>query len=175
MRIWGVSEFPQKYVMKRWTRDAVSPFKRAIFDARNKMSDGSVRDEIVKEILGSVEYCVDKLASSIKELAIYRDHIQDLKTKIDAELPNQQPMTDQEVISSALGVSKPSQLRVKTPLAGRRKGDRTNSRIIPPKERAMNDAAKKGRQCKKCGEQNADHDSRNCTKFQQRKRNTPDV
>ena len=153
----------------------VTPVKRAVFDARNKLSDGSVRDEIVKEIIGSVEYCVDKLASSIKELAIYRDRHKDLKSKIDAELPNQRPMTDHEVISSALGVSKPSKLRMRNPLQGKRKGDRSNARIIPPKERAMTDGAKKGRQCKKCGEQNADHDSRNCPKFQQKKRNMPDA
>ena len=156
-------------MLKRWTRDAVTPVKRAVFDPRNKLSDGSVRDEIVKEIICSVEYCVDKLASSIKELAIFRDRLKDLKTKIDAELPNQRPMTDHEVISSALGVSKPSKLRVRNPLQGKRKGDRSNARIIPPKERAMTDGAKKGRQCKKCGEKNADHDSRNCPKFQQKK------
>lgn len=169
LRICGVNEFPKKYVLKRWTRNAVTPVKRAVFDARNKLSDGSVRDEIVKDIIGSVEYCVDKLASSIKELAIYRDRLQDLKSKIDAELPNQRPMTDREVISSAIGVSKPSKTHIKNPLQGRRKGDRANSRIIPPKERAMTDGAKKARQCKKCGDQDADHDSRNCTKFQQKK------
>ncbi|PWA71631.1 FAR1 DNA binding domain, Zinc finger, SWIM-type, MULE transposase domain, FHY3/FAR1 family [Artemisia annua] len=175
LRICGVTEFPQKYVLKRWTRDAVTPVKRVVFDARNKLSDGSVRDELVKEIIGSFEYCADKLASSIKELSIFRDRLQDLKSKIDAELPNQRPMTDHEVISSALGVSKPSKVRVRNPLQCRRKGDRTNSRIIPPKERAMTDGAKKPRQCKKCGEQDADHDSRNCTKFQLKKRNMPDA
>ncbi|GJT93149.1 FAR1-related sequence 5-like protein [Tanacetum coccineum] len=72
LRIYGVNEFPKRYVSRRWTRDAVTREKQAGFDGRNKFSDGSIRDEIVKDIIGSVEYYIDKLASNIEELAIYR-------------------------------------------------------------------------------------------------------
>ncbi|GJZ71933.1 FAR1-related sequence 5-like protein [Tanacetum coccineum] len=64
LRICGVSEFPKRYVSRRWTRDAVTREKRIVFDGRNKFSDESIRDEIVKDIIGSVEYCIDKLASN---------------------------------------------------------------------------------------------------------------
>ncbi|GKA43844.1 FAR1-related sequence 5-like protein [Tanacetum coccineum] len=63
------SEFPKRYVSRRWTRDAVTREKLIVFDGRNKFSEESIRDEIVKDIIGSVEYCIDKLASNIEELA----------------------------------------------------------------------------------------------------------
>nr|GFA88519.1 FAR1 DNA binding domain, zinc finger, SWIM-type, MULE transposase domain, FHY3/FAR1 family [Tanacetum cinerariifolium] len=136
LRICGVSEFPK--------------------------SDGSIRDEIVKDIIGSVEYCIDKLASNIEELAKFRDRLQDIKSKVDTDLPNQRSMSDLEVMSSALGVSKPSKVKIRNPLKSKNKGDRSNSRIIPSKERAMTDGAKKGRKCNHCGDLDADNDSRNC-------------
>ncbi|GJT54829.1 FAR1-related sequence 5-like protein isoform X1 [Tanacetum coccineum] len=116
----------ERYVSRRWTRDAVTREKRTVFDGRNKFSDGSIRDEIVKDIIGSVEYCIDKLASNIEELA--------------------------------KGVSKPSKVKIRNPLQSKNKGDRSNSRIIPSKERAMTDGAKKGRKCNHCGELMPDHD-----------------
>ncbi|GJT29490.1 FAR1-related sequence 5-like protein [Tanacetum coccineum] len=158
------SEFPKRYVSRRGTRDAVTREKRTRFDGRNKFSDGSIRDEIVKDIIGSVEYCIDKLASNIEELAIFRDHIQDLKSKVDTGLPNQRSMSDREVISFALGVSKPSKVKIRNPLKSKNKGERSNSRIIPSKERAMTDGAKKRRKCNNCGDLDADHDSQNCPK-----------
>lgn len=176
LRVCGVNKFPKKYVLRRWTRDAVTPLKR--IDARDKYSDGSIRDLIVKEIIGSVEYCIDKLASNLKELAIYRDRIHDLKSKLDAELPKQRPLSDREVISSALGVSRKSKIKVRCPFRSRNKGDRSNKRIIPSKERAMTAAAKKGRKCNNCGDENADHDSRNCPepkKTRGQKRRMPDA
>ncbi|GKA10244.1 FAR1-related sequence 5-like protein, partial [Tanacetum coccineum] len=88
LRICGVSEFPKRYVSRRWTRDAVTREKRIVFDGRNKFSDESIRDEIVKDVIGSVEYCIDKLASNIEELAKFRDRIQDIKSKVDTDLPN---------------------------------------------------------------------------------------
>ncbi|GJU01789.1 FAR1-related sequence 5-like protein [Tanacetum coccineum] len=112
LRICGVSEFPKRYVSRRWTRDAVTREKRTVFDGRNKFSDGSIRDEI-------------------------------------------RSMSDLEVISSALGVSKPSKVKIRNPLQSKNKGDRSNSRIIPSKERAMTDGAKKGRKCNHCGELDA--------------------
>ncbi|GJS01266.1 FAR1-related sequence 5-like protein [Tanacetum coccineum] len=123
LRICGVSEFPKRYVSRRWTRDAVTREKRIVFDGRNKFSDESIRDEIVKDIIGSVEYCIDKLASNIEELAKFRDRIQDIKSKVDTDLPNQRSMSDLEVISSALGVSKPSRVKLRNPLKSKNKGD----------------------------------------------------
>ncbi|GJW07617.1 hypothetical protein Tco_1570040 [Tanacetum coccineum] len=149
---------------KRFERDAITLEKRTGFDGRNKFSDGSIRDEIVKDIIGSVEYCIDKLALNIEELAIFRDRLQDIKSKVDIDLPNQRSMSDREVISSALGVSKPSKVKIRNPLKSKNKGDRSNSRIIPSKERAMTDGVKKGRKCNNYGDLDADHDSRNCTK-----------
>ncbi|GJX12030.1 FAR1 DNA binding domain, zinc finger, SWIM-type, MULE transposase domain containing protein [Tanacetum coccineum] len=98
---------------------------------------------VVKDKTGSVEYCIDKLASNIEELAIYSDSLQDLKSKVDTDLPNQRPMFDREVISSAFGVSKSSKVKIYNPLRSRNKGERSNKRIIPSKERAMTDGAKK--------------------------------
>ncbi|GKB11997.1 FAR1-related sequence 5-like protein, partial [Tanacetum coccineum] len=108
---------------------------------------------VVKDKTGSVEYCIDKLASNIEELAIYSDSLQDLKSKVDTDLPNQRPMFDREVISSAFGVSKSSKVKIYNPLRSRNKGERSNKRIIPSKERAMTDGAKKGRKCKNCGDE----------------------
>ncbi|GJT83701.1 FAR1-related sequence 5-like protein [Tanacetum coccineum] len=133
LRICGVSEFPKRYVSRRWTRDAVTREKRIVFDGRNKFSDGSLRDETVKDIIGSVEYCIDKLTSNIEELAKCRDRIQDINSKVDTDLPNQRSMSDLEVISSALGVSKPSKVKIRNPLQSKNKGDQSNSRIIPSK------------------------------------------
>nr|GEY54235.1 hypothetical protein [Tanacetum cinerariifolium] len=159
LRICGDSEFPKRYVSRRWTRDAVTREKRTVFDGRNKFSDGSTRDEIIKDIIGSVEYCIKKLASNIEELAKFQDRLQDIKSKVDTDMPNKCSMFDLEVISSALGVSKPSKVKICNPLKSKNKGDRSNSRIIPSKERAMTDGAKKGRKCNHCGDLDADHDS----------------
>ncbi|GJZ23215.1 FAR1-related sequence 5-like protein [Tanacetum coccineum] len=71
LRICGVSKFPKRYVSIRWTRDVVTREKRTGFNGRNKFNDGSIRDEIVKDIIDSVEYCIGKLASNIEELAIF--------------------------------------------------------------------------------------------------------
>nr|GEV01355.1 protein FAR1-related sequence 5-like [Tanacetum cinerariifolium]GEW05674.1 protein FAR1-related sequence 5-like [Tanacetum cinerariifolium] len=73
---------------RRWTRDAVTREKQTGFNGRNKFSDGSIRDEIIEDIIGSAEYWIDKLASNIEELAIFRDRLQDLKSKVDTNLPN---------------------------------------------------------------------------------------
>ncbi|GJZ33983.1 FAR1 DNA binding domain, zinc finger, SWIM-type, MULE transposase domain containing protein, partial [Tanacetum coccineum] len=116
------------------------------------------------DIIDSIEYCIDKLASNIEELTKYRDRLQDIKSKVDTDLTNQHSMSDREVISYALGVSKPSKVKIRNPLKSTNKGDRSNSRIIPSKERAMTDGAKKRRKCNNCGDLDADHDSRNCPK-----------
>ncbi|GKC06218.1 FAR1 DNA binding domain, zinc finger, SWIM-type, MULE transposase domain containing protein [Tanacetum coccineum] len=138
LRICGVSEFPKRYVSRCWTRDAVTQEKRTGFDGRNKFND--------------------------EKLAIFQDRLQDIKSKVDIDFPSQRKMSDREVISSALGVSKPSKVKIRNLLQSKNKGDLSNSRIIPSKERAMTDGAKKGRKCNNCGDLDADHDSRNCPK-----------
>ncbi|GJU12675.1 hypothetical protein Tco_1135071 [Tanacetum coccineum] len=100
---------------------------------------------VVKDKTGSVEYCIEKLASNIEELAIYSDSLQDLKSKVDTDLPNQRPMFDREVISYAFGFSKSSKVKIYNPLRSRNKGERSNKRIIPsiePSELGFRDEIK---------------------------------
>jgi len=84
LKLYDVKEFPRKYILKRWTREAVpnilyrqssySGFYTDIYD-RNQ--------SVVREIFAAQEYTLSRLYDDIEALSLYKEYVEAYKTKAD--------------------------------------------------------------------------------------------
>ncbi|GKB90496.1 FAR1-related sequence 5-like protein [Tanacetum coccineum] len=114
LRMMKINEFPKKYLLRRWLRDALPPI---LEESLNKMREynNSVQNVVastIREIYSLVEYCINRLVTNVDALNSYCDQQKSLMTKADVDVPIPQEMDKEEMYSSALGVTKPKKLKL---------------------------------------------------------------
>ncbi|XP_035845234.1 protein FAR1-RELATED SEQUENCE 7-like [Helianthus annuus] len=83
-KMFGVKEIPNKYVMKRWTKDVVSNELNATFDVKvNDKDEQQKAKQIAREIIYTGEYLVSNLISDLDQLVLVRDQMKQIKEKVD--------------------------------------------------------------------------------------------
>ncbi|XP_022003398.1 protein FAR1-RELATED SEQUENCE 1-like [Helianthus annuus] len=82
--MFGVREIPNKYVMKRWTKDVVPNELNATFDVKVDDKDEKHKaKQIAREIIYTWEYLVSNLISDLDQLVLVRDQMKQIKEKVD--------------------------------------------------------------------------------------------
>ncbi|KAL4561793.1 hypothetical protein LXL04_033967 [Taraxacum kok-saghyz] len=121
-RMFGIDEFPKKYVLTRWLKDVatqMNPNKRA---NRNKMLGGGYElNSMVRDIYGIVDVCVDQLVTNMEDLSLYKDKQEELKKDVETNTSVMPPMSNREVIASYYGVTSNEEITLKTPKGIRNK------------------------------------------------------
>ncbi|XP_021984915.1 uncharacterized protein LOC110880766 [Helianthus annuus] len=75
---------PNKYVMKRWTKDMVPNELNATFDVKVDDKDEQHKAKrIAREIIYTGEYLVSNLISDLDLLVLVRDQMKQIKEKVD--------------------------------------------------------------------------------------------
>lgn len=163
LRFCGVREFPKKYVLTRWTREAVpnsslqSVFKSAI--CPNNVVE---IEDIVRDITSANEYVINRLVTNKVELCLYRDVVKAYMSKADEVQIVSPPPNRKDKFASVTGMSEPRTATARVPIRTRTKGCGTDKRLKSAREIAIqiSETKKKGRGCSLC--KGVGHNLRTC-------------
>lgn len=161
-KMFNVTSFPKKYVLRRWSREALPP---KTVDTNQKLQEAVEKangaDAVIREIFYSVEYCVNRLVGDMDKLRFFRDHEKDLMMKADFDVPSPTQINKTSRMGSMLGVTVPKNIDINVPTGIRNKGSDVRTRLKSKKEIAMDAAAKKFRLCGSCNKREG-HNIKTC-------------
>ncbi|XP_071688630.1 protein FAR1-RELATED SEQUENCE 5-like [Rutidosis leptorrhynchoides] len=141
----NIEEIPEKYIMRRWRRDIISPELRS---RRNRYgNENIVVQDSVNEITSVVYDCVELVGSDENMLKVILEKLKLLKKEVEAQVPKPSKKKD-DIIGNMIGVSKPRCANDK--------------RLMSGKEKAIKESKKRKFTCGKCGRD--DHNQRTCDK-----------
>ncbi|KAM0070462.1 putative FHY3/FAR1 family protein [Helianthus debilis subsp. tardiflorus] len=82
--MFGVKEIPNKYVMKRWTKDVAPNELNVKYNSRVGDKDAQHKAKrIAHEIIHTGDYLVSNLISDLDQLVLVRDQMMQLKERVD--------------------------------------------------------------------------------------------
>nr|GFA26333.1 hypothetical protein [Tanacetum cinerariifolium] len=158
----GLEVIPDKYILKRWTRDLLLPHIR-----RKKQMfgfEGSRYMECSATVYSAVDYCLKLLAKDEDKLLQFVENVKRLKTEVEKANPNAKQLSKKEMFNLVLRVEKPKVNTVKNPEPCSNKGNASGGQRKKSEIEKLREHMKKHRRlCKKC-EKYRRHDSRNCPK-----------
>nr|GEV33672.1 protein FAR1-related sequence 5-like [Tanacetum cinerariifolium] len=158
----GLEVIPDKYILKRWTRNLLPPHIRRKtqmfgFECGRYM-------ECSATVYSAVDYCLKLLAKDEDKLLEFVEYVKKLKTKVEEANPNTKQLSKKEMFNLVLGVEKPEVNTVKNPKPCSNKGNASRGQRKKSEIDKLREHMKKHRRlCKKC-EKYRRHDSRNCPK-----------
>ncbi|KAJ0623977.1 putative Zinc finger, SWIM-type, FHY3/FAR1 family [Helianthus annuus] len=83
-KIFKVKEIPNKYVMRRWTKDVVPNDLKNTFDLSVDDNDAHKKaKEVVYEIMQTGEYLIGNLMKDFDHLLVVRDRMREMKEMVD--------------------------------------------------------------------------------------------
>ncbi|GJX82541.1 FAR1-related sequence 5-like protein, partial [Tanacetum coccineum] len=158
----GLEVIPDKYILKRWTRDLLPPHIR-----RKKQMfgfEGGRYMECSATVYSAVEYCLNLLAKDEGKLIEFVENVKRLKTEVEEANPNAKQLSKIEMFNLVLRVEKPEVNTVKNPKPCGNKGNASGGQRKKSEIEKLREHMKKHmRLCKKC-EKYRRHDSRNYPK-----------
>ncbi|KAF5763730.1 putative transcription factor interactor and regulator CCHC(Zn) family [Helianthus annuus] len=163
-KMFGVKEIPNKYVMKRWTKDVVPNELNVKYNLNVGGKDVHQRAKrIAREIIHTGEYLVSNLISDFDQLVLVRDQMMQLKERVDQSRITKQLDPKFDRFSKLIGYQQPvtnAPPTVRVPAGIRNKGHGSHRRIKSRKEQMISRKGKRSRTCSVCNEKG--HDIRTC-------------
>ena len=162
--MFKVKEIPNKYVMRRWTKDVVPNDLNNTFDISVDDNDAHKKaKEVAYEIMQTGEYLIGNLIKDFDHLLIVRDRMREMKEMVD-ELRITKPIDPKfDRYSRLIGYEKPNTddpPTVRVPTGIRNKGRGSHKRIKSKKEKIISLKGKRSRTCSVCNIKG--HDIRTC-------------
>ncbi|KAM0053935.1 putative transcription factor interactor and regulator CCHC(Zn) family [Helianthus debilis subsp. tardiflorus] len=159
LRLCYVTEFPKKYVAKRWRREAVpnSSLRPIRYDDIENKGDDI--QEILREIRFANEYAINRLVQDKGQLCLYRDYLKAYMSKADDVQVVAPAPTRRDRFAEMTGTSEPCDFIVRNPVKTRTKG--THKRLKSAREIAITQAGKKQKGCSFC--KGTGHNVRTCS------------
>ncbi|KAK1429767.1 hypothetical protein QVD17_11985 [Tagetes erecta] len=154
LKLYDVKEFPRKYILKRWTREAVPNILYRQSSHSGFYTDLYDRNQsVVREIFTAQEYTLSRLYDDIEALSLYKEYVEAYKTKADELQYVVPPPSKRDRASELNGTCKYNKRPVRVPVGYKSKGSGVhNKRIKSKQEEAIVKAGKKSRQCQNCKE-----------------------
>ncbi|XP_071712468.1 uncharacterized protein [Rutidosis leptorrhynchoides] len=157
----------QKHIL-RGRRDILPTH---LLDKRHRFE--MMNDETSKlcsQVISDVEVIVSRLEKNPQQLTEFAEIVKKKKEEVLVENANQPSnqfaeKNTEEEICVLLDVTIPDEIRARPPTNINNKGSR-RKRMVGQDEKYVNKRKRKFRECKKCGELQDKHDSRNCDKIQ---------
>ncbi|XP_022023583.1 protein FAR1-RELATED SEQUENCE 5-like [Helianthus annuus] len=162
IRMFEIEEIPEKYILRRWRREAVRNRANCSFfaeDSSNVNIDEA--NQVVREIMLASECLCNRFFSNNEELIKIRDELKGMIQKADESSKTGLVFKKKDMMASLLGYNLPSTSTVKLPPGIRNKGRGSHRRIKSKKEKAASRMGKRHRGCKVCGM--VGHDIRTCS------------
>ncbi|XP_022031116.2 protein FAR1-RELATED SEQUENCE 5-like [Helianthus annuus] len=160
LRYEDISEFPRRYVHRRWMRDVVSVGSNHSNIRFDEIGRNSEIDKVYREIVVANEYVVNRLVGDLDELCRYRDHIKSYIDKVDEVMVAAPPPSRKERFADIGGNLEKSDSMIRVPIKIRTKGCGVQKRIKSNREIAIQKSSKIQKSCRVCGGKG--HNSRTC-------------
>ncbi|KAD3337041.1 hypothetical protein E3N88_32561 [Mikania micrantha] len=117
-------------------------------------------DNVVRDIMSSSEYIVNKLVKDMKKLTIFRDTLKDIMDQTDEETRDRPNVKQKDIVSSFVPQHEESSVNVWVSSGIRKKGSGSHKRFKSKCEQAISRMGKRARGCHSCGQ--SGHDRRTC-------------
>ncbi|KAJ0619731.1 putative transcription factor interactor and regulator CCHC(Zn) family [Helianthus annuus] len=151
LRMLDIREFPQRYILRRWTRKAVPNSAPGAILGINETEDRyNEVNRVVREITYSTESVINQLVTNFDALCSFRDHVVNYFKIADESVVNAPPKSRRERFAEITGNTKPSGATVRVPIGTRFKGMGKPKRMKSKREIALSQLGKKSRQCQNC-------------------------
>ncbi|XP_021990988.1 protein FAR1-RELATED SEQUENCE 5-like [Helianthus annuus] len=151
LRMLDIREFPQRYILRRWTREAVPNSAPGAILGINETEDRyNEVNRVVREITYSTESVINQLVTNFDALCSFRDHVVNYFKTADESVVNAPPKSRRERFAEITGNTKPSEATVRVPIGTRFKGMGKPKRMKSKREIALSQLGKKSRQCQNC-------------------------
>ncbi|XP_035834134.1 protein FAR1-RELATED SEQUENCE 5-like [Helianthus annuus] len=132
LRMLDIREFPQRYILRRWTREAVPNSAPGAILGINETEDRyNEANRVVREITYSTESVINKLVTNFDALCSFRDHVVNYFKTADESVVNAPIKSRRERFAEITGNTKPS-----------------DATVLPLEQDSK--LGKKSRQCQKC-------------------------
>ncbi|XP_035837164.1 protein FAR1-RELATED SEQUENCE 5-like [Helianthus annuus] len=160
LRYDDITEFPRRYVHRRWMRDVVSVESNHSNIRFDEIGRNSEIDKVYREIVVANEYVVNRLVGDFDEPCRYRDHIKSYIDKADEVMVVAPPPSRKERFADIGWNLEKSDSMIRVPIKIRTKGCGVQKRIKSNREIAIQKSSKIQKSCRVCGGKG--HNSRTC-------------
>ncbi|XP_021974693.1 protein FAR1-RELATED SEQUENCE 5-like [Helianthus annuus] len=146
LRMLDIREFPQRYILRRWTREAVLNSAPGAILGINETEDRyNEVNRVVREITYSTKSVINKLVTNFDALCSFRDHVVNYFKTADEAVVNAPRKSRRERFAEITGNTKPSDVTVRVPIGTRYKGMGKPKRMKSKREIAISQLGKKSR------------------------------
>ncbi|XP_022031212.2 protein FAR1-RELATED SEQUENCE 12-like [Helianthus annuus] len=155
-----ITEFPRRYVHRRWMRDVVSIGSNHCNIRFDEIGRNSEIDKVYREIVVANEYVINRLVGDLDELCRYMDHIKSYIDKADEVMVAAPPPSRKERFADIGGNLEKSDSMIRVPIKIRTKGCGVQKKIKSNREISIQKSSKIQKSCRVCGGKG--HNSRTC-------------
>ncbi|XP_021995457.1 uncharacterized protein LOC110892610 [Helianthus annuus] len=146
LRYDDITEFPRRYVLRRWMRDVVSNGSIHCNIRFDEIGRNSEIDEVFREIVVANEYVVNRVQS--QQSCCYRDHIKAYIDKADEVMVAAPPSSRKDRFVDIGGNIEKSDAMIRVPIKIRTKGCGVQKRIKSNREIAIQKSSKIQKSCR---------------------------
>ncbi|KAK9071749.1 hypothetical protein SSX86_008178 [Deinandra increscens subsp. villosa] len=153
LTMFEVLEIPQKYIMKRWTKEAAPNKGKKVLppSSDSNFSNAHEVDNLLRDIMSSYEYIINRLSPGLEALCSVRDQMKEIAKKVDEENRPVVPKNRRDRFAKILRANQPINGSKKLPDGIKNKGRGSHKRIKSKKEQTSSCAGKRSRKCLVCG------------------------
>ncbi|KAJ9556782.1 hypothetical protein OSB04_011396 [Centaurea solstitialis] len=155
-----VDRLPDKYVLRRWTRELVPTHFQTAAVRYGEVD--SEKEKLMTEMYSNMDDVASRVRNDKDEMIKFNKYLADYKVQLSTRLPNDDVAQQKvDAITEHFGVPVPEDVDIYSPTGLTNKGCAFGKRLRSKKEIMKSGHKKSKCKCKKCGEANG-HDSRNC-------------
>ncbi|XP_022018854.1 protein FAR1-RELATED SEQUENCE 7-like [Helianthus annuus] len=151
LRMLDIREFPQCYILRRWTREVVPNSALGAILGINECEDRyNEVNCVVHESTYSTESVINRLVANFDVLSSFRDHVVNYFKTANETVVNAPHKSRRESFAKITGNTQPSNVTVHVPVGTRYKGLGKPKRMKSKREIAISQLGKKSHQCQNC-------------------------
>ncbi|XP_022000690.1 protein FAR-RED IMPAIRED RESPONSE 1-like [Helianthus annuus] len=138
LRLMEIREFPKQYILNRWRKEASPNCSPEFSISREYMTelDPDVQS-IMRDIIYSTEYTLNRLSGNKEELSLYKDHVQYYMKKVQDMQIVAPPASSRDRFAEITGQYKNDKNQIRVPVGYKSKGSGSRKRLKSKHEMAI--------------------------------------
>ncbi|XP_035838132.1 protein FAR1-RELATED SEQUENCE 2-like [Helianthus annuus] len=157
LRLMDIREFPKQYILNRWRKEPSPNCPLEFSISREYMTelDPDVKS-MMRDVIYSTEYTLNRLSGNIEELSLYKDHVQSYMKKVQDMQIVTPPASSRDIFAEITGQYKNDKNPIRVPVdykskgSGSRKRLKSKQEIVIDKKKSKSKPVAKERQCQYC-------------------------
>ncbi|XP_076907266.1 protein FAR1-RELATED SEQUENCE 5-like [Bidens hawaiensis] len=145
LRISFITEFPKKYIVRRWRKEAISNTSLSSFRPEEFGENRADVEAVLRQLRFAHEYNINKLVSNKEQLCLYKDYVKDYMSKADEAQVVAPPPSRRDRFAEMTGMREPCSVIIRNPVRTRTKGCGSHKRFKLAREIAISKAGDKQR------------------------------